>query len=162
LRWVDDGGEVVNAVHAQVGDGECSALVLLRLQLAVTGLGSERFSFGRDGSETTGTDVFDDGGDETVGGCDGDADIGLLVPARQLLLFTIFAIIATHCRMVSPNQAELASGTSARASAAALTTDGLVRKCAVGSLELTKVVDRELGLALAGLVEHLPKLHDTV
>lgn len=85
LRGVDDGREVVDAVHAQVGDGEGSALVLLGLELAVAGLGGERLGLGRDGREALGADVFDDGGDEAVGGGDGDADVRALVPEMSTL-----------------------------------------------------------------------------
>ena len=38
LRWVDDGGELVDAEHAQVADGEGAARELVRLQLPVLGL----------------------------------------------------------------------------------------------------------------------------
>lgn len=58
-------------------------LVLLRLQLAVSSLGSERLGLGRDGSKTLGSDVLDDGGDESSGGSDGDTDVGLLVPTEE-------------------------------------------------------------------------------
>ena len=76
--------------------------------------------------------------------------------------------------MLSPNQAVLASGTSARAKAEALTTDSkrsehrersLYRLCEFYSLSpkaLTEVVDGKLALALGSLVEHLPQLHHSV
>lgn len=67
----------------------------------------------------------------------------------------------TDCRMTSPSQAELASGTSISASEVALTTAPI---SSVFTLPLTrtKVVDRELVLALAGLVEHFSELVDAV
>ena len=40
LRWVDDSREIVNIVHAQVGDGESAACHLSRAQLAFLGLHS--------------------------------------------------------------------------------------------------------------------------
>jgi len=40
LRWVDDSREVVNVVHAQIGDGESAACHLSRAQLAFLGLHS--------------------------------------------------------------------------------------------------------------------------
>lgn len=41
LRWVDNRTEVCDIEHAQVGNGEGSALELLWLQLSVTCLGRE-------------------------------------------------------------------------------------------------------------------------
>lgn len=122
LRRVDDGGKVVDTVHSQVGNGECSTLVLFRFQLAISSFGSESFGLSGNGGQTLGSDVFDDGGDETVGSSDGNADVGLFVSTRELQTMTLEEAI-THCRIVSPNQAELASGTSANAKADALTTD---------------------------------------
>lgn len=69
--------------------------------------------------------------------------------------------------MTSPNQAELASGTSANAKADALTTIRVPMSVKTqefpGYYRLTKVVDRKLGLALSGsLVEHLTQLLHSV
>ena len=72
----------MDAKHAQVGDGERTALVLFGLELAVLGLGGERLDFGRDAGETLAADVLDDGGDQTGRGGDGDTDVGLLEPVR--------------------------------------------------------------------------------
>lgn len=183
LRRVDDGGEVVDSEHAEVGDGEGSSLrnekgqrtkdetrrkeggqrlgiqrarerkkqggklekmcgremktnlVLLRLQLSVSSLGSERLGLGRDGSESFSSSVLDDGGDQSSRGGDGDADIGVLVAALNQSKKTRSALDLhvergrererkTNVRIDSPIQAELASGTSARARAVALTTEG--------------------------------------
>jgi hypothetical protein len=53
LWWVDDGGKSVDCgVHAHVADGEGSALVFFRLELAVSGALSEVFNLGGDGFET--------------------------------------------------------------------------------------------------------------
>jgi hypothetical protein len=79
LRGVDDSGERLDAHHSKVRDGEGSSLVLLRLELTVTSLGSESLGLRRDGRETLATGVGDDGGDETGRGSDGDADVLSLV-----------------------------------------------------------------------------------
>lgn len=123
LRGVDDSREVVDTEHAQVGDGECTALVLLRLELALSGLSSELLGLGRDRGETLGTDVLDDRRDQTSWRGNGNANIGLLVPRHEVNLAPTNAIrLTTHCLIVSPSQAELASGTSAKARAEAFTT----------------------------------------
>lgn len=76
LGRVDDGGEVVNGgVHAHVGDGDGTTLVLLGLELAVAGLLGEILDLGGDGLEATALNTGDDGGDETSGGGDGDRDV---------------------------------------------------------------------------------------
>ena len=80
MRRVDDRCELVDTVHSQVGDGECTALVLFGLEFTVSGFGSERFSLGRDGGETLGSDVLDDRSDEAGRGGDSDTDIGAFVP----------------------------------------------------------------------------------
>ena len=87
MRRVDDGGKVRDVEHAQVRDGEGTALVLLRCELAVTRLLCERLGFGGEGCEALGADVLYDGRDEAIGRRDGDADVDLVVPSifRQLL-----------------------------------------------------------------------------
>lgn len=47
LRWVDDGGKVAHAEHAQIRDGESAALVLVRLELVVPCFLDELFCRGR-------------------------------------------------------------------------------------------------------------------
>jgi hypothetical protein len=76
--------------------------------------------------------------------------------------------------MLSPIQAVLASGTSAKAKAEALTTAhaGTLKLISLVcppdvqderlKVVLTEVVDRELALALGSLVEHFPQLHHSV
>lgn len=83
LRRVDDSGKVGDTEHAEVGDGERAALVLLGLELAVTSESGQRLGLGRDGSEALGAGVLDDGGDQSVGGGDGNADVGLFVSAKS-------------------------------------------------------------------------------
>lgn len=90
LRRVDDGGEVVNGgVHTHVGDGDGAALVFLGLELVVASLLGESLDLVGNGLEATALDASDDGGDESIGGRDGNGDIdsvvltnGALLPAR--------------------------------------------------------------------------------
>lgn len=84
LRGVDNGSKFVDAEHAEVGNGERAALVLFRLELPITSTGGKSLGLGRNSGKTLGTDVFDDGGNETVGGSDSDTDVGLLVRADSL------------------------------------------------------------------------------
>lgn len=89
LRGVDDSSEVVNGVvHAHVGDGDGAALVLLGLELVLTGLLGEFLDRAGDGLEATALNASDDGGDEASGGRDSDGDVnrveladGLATPA---------------------------------------------------------------------------------
>lgn len=83
LRRVDDGGEVRDVEHAEVGDGEGAALELVRLQLAVARLLGERLCLCGDGREALGAGVLDDGRDEPVRGGHGHRDVRLLVSAAD-------------------------------------------------------------------------------
>lgn len=76
LRRVDDGSEVVDGrVHAHVGDGDGTALVLLRLELVVAGLLGQLLDLAGNGLEATGVNAGDDRGDEAVGSGDGDGNV---------------------------------------------------------------------------------------
>lgn len=87
LWRVDNGSEALNSgVHAQVGDGEGSALVLVGLELAIAGLGSKRFDLRRDGLEALAVGILDDGGHEAGGGGDGDGNVSVRVLADNTLL----------------------------------------------------------------------------
>ncbi len=81
MRRVDDGSELVNAKHAEVGDCECSALVLFRFELAFAGTGGERFGLGGDRGKTFRAYIFDDGCDQSVRCRDGDTDVRSFVAA---------------------------------------------------------------------------------
>lgn len=66
LRRVDDGGEVVDGlVHAHVGDGDCAALELFRLELVVASLLGKLLDLARDGLQAAGIDASNDRGDQT-------------------------------------------------------------------------------------------------
>jgi hypothetical protein len=76
LWGVDDGSETLNGgVHAHVGDGEGAALVFLGLELVLTGTLAKVLDLARDARETETLDVLDNGGDQTSGGGDGNADV---------------------------------------------------------------------------------------
>jgi hypothetical protein len=76
LGRVDDSGEVVNSrVHAHVGDGDGTTLVLLGLELAITSLLGKRLDLRRDSLKTTALNTGDDGGDKTSRGGNGDGNV---------------------------------------------------------------------------------------
>ena len=99
LRGVDDGSEVVDAEHAQVRDGECSALeslstvripknnphlVFLRLQLAVACFLGQSLGLRRDACQSLRASVLNDRSNQTSRGGDGDANVGLLVSELEM------------------------------------------------------------------------------
>jgi hypothetical protein len=70
---------VVNSgVHAHVGDGNGTTLVLLGLELAITSLLGERLDLARDGLEATALNTGDDRGDETSGCGNGNRDVDVV------------------------------------------------------------------------------------
>ena len=80
LRGVDDGGETLNSgVHTHVADGEGTTLVLLGLELVVTGTLAKVTDLVGDAGQTQSVGATDNGGDQTAGGGNGNADIGGLV-----------------------------------------------------------------------------------
>mmetsp|Transcript_10498 Transcript_10498/g.42445 ORF Transcript_10498/g.42445 Transcript_10498/m.42445 type:complete len:452 (+) Transcript_10498:266-1621(+) len=83
LRRVDDGGELGDAEHAEVGDRAGAALELVRLELAVARSAREVADLGRDRREALGGRVGDDGRDEARGRGDGDRDVDGLVRSRH-------------------------------------------------------------------------------
>ena len=58
MRRVDDRVEVVDPEHAEVGDGEAAALILMRSELAVASAGGEVFHLRREGRERLGVGVL--------------------------------------------------------------------------------------------------------
>lgn len=82
LWGVDDSGEAFNSgVHAHVGDSESTALVLLGLQLVLTGTFAKILDLLGDAGKSKAINVLDDGGDQTRGGRHSNADIGGVVLA---------------------------------------------------------------------------------
>ena len=51
MRRIDDGGEFAHAVHAEIGDGACSTLIFLRLELLDAGAFGEIAHLGGDAGE---------------------------------------------------------------------------------------------------------------
>ena len=87
LRGVDDSSEVVDGVvHTHVGDGDGATLVLLGLQLAVTGLLSQRLHLGGDRLEAARIGTGNNGSDQTVGGGDSDGDVDAVELADEVAL----------------------------------------------------------------------------
>lgn len=79
LGRVDDSSEMVNSgVHAHVGDRDGTTLILLRLELAITGLLGERLDLARDGLEATALNTGDNRGDETSGCGNGNRDVDVV------------------------------------------------------------------------------------
>lgn len=75
LRWVDDCTEVGDVEHAQVGNGEGSALEFLWLQLSVTRFGCERLHVVRNRFDAFAVGTEDDRRDQSVVGGDGDGNV---------------------------------------------------------------------------------------
>jgi len=86
LGRVDNSGEVLDAEHTKVGDSEGAALVLVGLELVLSGLLGERLHLGRDTSEALEVSVGDDGGDEASISGDRNRDINIVVVADVSLL----------------------------------------------------------------------------
>jgi hypothetical protein len=79
LGRVDDSSEVVNSrVHAHVGDGDGTTLVLLGLELAVTSLLGKRLDLRRDSLKATALDTSNDRGDKTSRGGNGDGNVDVV------------------------------------------------------------------------------------
>lgn len=77
LRGVDDGSEALNSgVHAHVGDSEGTTLVLLGLELVLAGALAKVLDLVGDAGQTQALDVLDNGGDQTRGGSNSNADVG--------------------------------------------------------------------------------------
>lgn len=82
LRGVDNSSEALNGgVHAHVADSERAALVLFRFQFPIPGALAEVFNLGRDGGQTDGVCVSDNGRHQPDRGGDGDADVDGVVLA---------------------------------------------------------------------------------
>ena len=85
LGRVNDGSEVLDTVHAHVGDGEGTALVLVGGELVGAGTGSEVLDLVRDSGQTLGLGAGDNGGDQTRRSRGGDADIGAVVLSDRVV-----------------------------------------------------------------------------
>lgn len=85
LRGVDDGSEVLDAEHAEVGDAEAAALVLLGSELTSTSAGGKILDVVRDIRQTAGLGTGHDRGDQTVGSGNSDRDIGVVVSVQKTL-----------------------------------------------------------------------------
>lgn len=86
LGRVDDGGELLDAKHSQVGDREGSPLELLGLELALLGPSREVLDRGRDLRESLLLGGEDNGGDETTWRGHSDGDISAVVLADGLVV----------------------------------------------------------------------------
>mmetsp|Transcript_26727 Transcript_26727/g.58212 ORF Transcript_26727/g.58212 Transcript_26727/m.58212 type:complete len:287 (-) Transcript_26727:746-1606(-) len=81
LGGVDDGAELLNAHHAEVGDGEGPSGVVRGRQLVVARLGGQRLEVGGEVGETLGVRVLHDGHHQPVLRLHGDANVGRVVRA---------------------------------------------------------------------------------
>lgn len=131
LRGVDDGSEALNGgVHAHVGDGEGTSLVLLRLELVLAGTLAKVLDLVGDAGQTQALNVLDNGGDQTGGGSNSNADVGGVVLTDDGLAV-----------LLAPAGVDL--GNLQESNGAGLDEE---------------VVDRELVLALSGGVQGLAQL----
>lgn len=133
LRGVDNSGEALNgSVHTHVADGEGTTLVLLGLELVVTGTLAKVTDLVGDAGQTETLDVLDNGGDQTGGGGDSDTDVGGVVLTDDSLAVDL------NPAGVDLGHLEQSGGT------------GLDQE----------VVDGELVLALSGGVQSLAELQE--
>lgn len=133
LGRVDHSGEALNSrVHTHVADGESTALVLLGLELVVTGTLAKVTDLVGDAGQTQSVGTLDDGGDEAGRGGDSHADVGAVVLADDSL-----AVLLDPARVDLRNLQESSSA-------------GLDEE----------VIDGELVLALGGSVQSLAQLHE--
>ena len=117
VRRIDHGGELLDAVHAEIGDRGRAALVFLGLELARPGAGGEDPSSRREIAVSDfGLGLADDRRDQAAGDRDRDADVGVLV--------------LEHAGLRS--RSTLASGTFISASAIALMTKSLTESLQAG------------------------------
>ena len=79
LRRVDDGGEILDPEHAQIGDRETAAFIFVGLELLVLGLARQFLDLVGDRGQPLGLGREHDGRDQARGNGDRDADIGMLV-----------------------------------------------------------------------------------
>lgn len=83
LRGVDDGGEVLDAKHAKVGNAEGTTLVFVRSKFTITSTSSHVLDSVGDIRKTTRFSVGDNRSDQTSGGGDSNGDISIVVPAQN-------------------------------------------------------------------------------
>src|SRR5215467_12908934 len=76
---VDDGGEFLDAIHAEIGDRRRAALIFLRLEPARPGAGGVILHLCGDCNQRFGLGLADHRRDQTTGDCDCDSDIGMPV-----------------------------------------------------------------------------------
>src|SRR5258705_334397 len=79
VRRVDDRGEMIDPVHAEVGNGCRPALIFLGLEFPGPGAGGEILHLARDRRQRLGLGLADDRGDQPAWHRDRHADIGMLV-----------------------------------------------------------------------------------
>ena len=79
MRRIDHRGEILDAVHAEIGHRRGAALIFLGLQLARPRARREILHLGRDRRQRFGLGVADDRRDQAAGHRHRDADIGMLV-----------------------------------------------------------------------------------
>ena len=84
LRAVDDGRELLEAEHAEVGDGEGAAAELGRSELVLSGSSSDILDLSRDLLKTLEVDVRNGGSHEAVVSLDGEAHIDIIILSNEV------------------------------------------------------------------------------
>ena len=79
MRRIDHRGELLDAVHAEIGDRRRAALVFLGLEPARPGAGGVVLHLPRDRGERLRLGLADHRRDQPAGNGDGDADVGVFV-----------------------------------------------------------------------------------
>mmetsp|Transcript_30611 Transcript_30611/g.66254 ORF Transcript_30611/g.66254 Transcript_30611/m.66254 type:complete len:217 (-) Transcript_30611:1153-1803(-) len=101
LGRIDDGTEFGYPKHTQIGYAERTALVLLGGELPVSGPGGQIFHLGGYVRQAQGIGGGYDGGNETCGSCNGNADIDGIVGTDRTTLDVVGAI---HFRHIAQRQ----------------------------------------------------------
>ena len=79
MRRIDHGGEILDAVHAEVGDRGGAALIFLRLEFARPGSRREILHLARNRRQRFGLGLADNRRNQSARHRHGDADVGMLV-----------------------------------------------------------------------------------
>lgn len=86
LRRVDNSSEVLNAIHAQVGNAEAAALVFVRSELAVASASSHVLDLVGNIRQAAAFSVCNNRSNQAVGSGDSDRDISRVIPITRSLV----------------------------------------------------------------------------
>ena len=79
LRRIDDGTEFLDAIHAEIGDGERATLIFVRGEATALCLCCQRFAGGAQVAQAQPLALLDDRSDQTFGQGDGESEVDRVV-----------------------------------------------------------------------------------